>query len=41
MFTLVRDAFDRLEEASQKMGLIINFDKTKYIETTCKPKRNT
>jgi sorting nexin-29 len=34
----VKDAFNRLEKASQKMGLI-NYDKTKYMETTCKPNK--
>jgi hypothetical protein len=33
----VKDAFNRLEMAVQKIGLIINYDKTKYMETTCKP----
>jgi hypothetical protein len=32
----VKDAFNRLERASQKMGLMITDDKTKYMETTCK-----
>jgi hypothetical protein len=36
----VKDAFNRLEKASQKkMGLKINYDKTKYMETTCKPNK--
>jgi hypothetical protein len=33
----VKDAFNRLEMAAQKMGLMINYDKTKYMETTFKP----
>jgi sorting nexin-29 len=33
----VKDAFNRLDMAAQKMGLMINYDKTKYMETTCKP----
>jgi hypothetical protein len=32
----VKDAFNRLEKASQKMGLMIMI---KYMETTCKPNR--
>jgi hypothetical protein len=35
----VKDAFNRLEKASQKMGLMINYDKTKYMGTTCKPNK--
>jgi hypothetical protein len=35
----VKDAFNRLEKASQKMGSIINYDKTKYMETKCKPNK--
>jgi hypothetical protein len=33
----VKDAFNRLEMAAQKMGLMINYDKAKYMETTWKP----
>jgi hypothetical protein len=32
----VKVAFNRLEKASQKMGLMINYDKTKYMGTTCR-----
>jgi hypothetical protein len=35
----VKDAFNRLEKASQKMGLMINYDETKYMGTTCKPNK--
>jgi sorting nexin-29 len=35
----VKDAFNRLEMAAQKIGLMINYDKTKYMETTCKPNK--
>jgi hypothetical protein len=30
----VKDTFNRLEKVSQKMGLMINYDKTEYMETT-------
>jgi hypothetical protein len=33
----VRDAFNRTEMAAQKIGLMINYDKTKYMETTYMP----
>jgi hypothetical protein len=35
----VKVAFNRLEKASQKVGLMIDYDKTKYMETTCKPNK--
>jgi hypothetical protein len=35
----VKDVFNRLEKASQNMGLMINYDKTKYMDTTCKPNK--
>jgi sorting nexin-29 len=33
----VKDALNRLEMTALKMGIMINHDKTKYMETICKP----